>query len=165
MFMKKAFGVLAAALSITALVACGNGVKGDDQDFDQSGTGDSPTLVLSVVGSKFASWNPADSALEGSGCLFTKIDSSHYQFTSTIAVGDEFKIVGDGTWGNQYGVEDLDFENSTAGFVIGTAADYTEGKTNRSNFKPQLTGDMTIDFYPYFFLDSKLANPIVITVK
>lgn len=173
MLKKKIFVGAVAALSIIGLAACGGTTTQDDgQDYDQNTNVTSPSLVVSIVGAgeKYANWSPADSA-KNSACLFTKISSSHYQLVvkDMVASSDTawvgFKFVQDGSWGTQYGVEDMDWAKSTPGFVKGTAADYNEGTSNRSNFEPLLSGTMTVDFYPYYFLDSTLSNKLVITVK
>lgn len=169
MFKKRLLMLACAGLLVTGLAACGSK---ENQDYEQSDGFEAKTLVVSAVGAgdMFSNWDPAASA-KNPACLFSKIDSSHYQLTVKgvpVSTADNyvgFKIVQDGSWSTQYGVEDMDWNKSTAGFVKGEKADYKEGTSNRSNFEVQISGDVTIDFYPYYFLEKGAEGPLVITVK
>lgn len=164
MFKKKGLLVLGAALLVVGLTSCGPSVIDDGNDYDVSDT-TGKDLVVSVIGGgdTYGNWNAEATGADGSAQRFRKIDSKHYQFTCTAKVGDEFKIHQDLTWTSQYGVEDMDWSKSTAGIVKGVATDYTEGTGNRSNFVLLKGGDMTVDFYPYYFLED-FTGSLVVTI-
>lgn len=165
--MKKTLFLGMAALLTLGLASCngGNAGKGDDGMFDHEPEKiPGETLVVSVVGAQFSNWDPAAWAKEDSGCVFTKVSTSLYTFTHKVEKDYMFKIVVGGSWSTQYGVEDMDWTKSTAGFVKGTEADYKEGAGNRSNFVSLLDGTMTIEFRPYSFLEGS-DKKLVITVK
>lgn len=144
----------AAAFALCGLASCG----GSDQTWEQNSDVPQPeTINIGLVGT------PTEWA-DGADLAFTKLDSSHYQLKDfDLQIGDEFKFRVDGTWATQFGVEDMDWSKSTQGLVDGVEGDYNEGTSNRSNFKSLLAGKMTVDYYPYYFIDG-LAKPFVITV-
>ena len=163
MFKNSVLAVLGAAVLGLCIVGCGE--TGDGMDYEQNtDVPEAATLVVSIVGADFGSWDPAKSAAD-TNCLFKKVDSSHYQLVvAEVKVGSEFKFVQDGGWSTQYGVEDMDWNKSTAGIITGTKADYNEGTSNRSNFKLIKGGKMTVDYYPYYFANADLNNPFVVTI-
>jgi len=165
MFKKKGLLVLGAALLVVGVTSCGSNVIDDGNDYDVSDTV-GKDLVLSVIGSgdTYGNWDAAATGADGSAQRFTKIYSTHYQFTCTAKVEDEFKVHQDTAWTSQYGVEDMDWTKSTTGIVTGTSDDYTEGASNRSNFKLLKGGAMTIDFYPYYFIGGTYTGPLVVTI-
>lgn len=170
MIKKRGLLVLGCALLTLGASSCtvetpntkpNDNIVDDGNDYEQS-TPQVTETVYSVVGSKFADWDPAVSMTQ---CKFNKVSSKLYRFETTVEVGDEFKIISGGTWGDQYGVEDLDWEKSTEGVIGGKQEDYNEGKGNRSNFKIAKAGELTIELHPYYFIDHDYSNVITLTLK
>lgn len=160
--------IFGCALLTLGLSACAteepkpdDNIVQDDNDYEQSNPEVSES-VYSVVGANFSNWNPADSMKENA---FKKVNSKLYTFEADVKVGDEFKIVANGSWAEQYGVEDMDWKTSTAGIVSGTQEDYNEGKGNRSNFKMAKAGKLTIELHPYWFIGGDNGNVLTLTIK
>lgn len=150
---KKVLTLVVATLAL-GLAACNNGGSGDDDDmFSQnSDSFEVAPLTVSIVGSKWASWDPAASAADES-CVFTRVDSSLYRIEDVeVATGDEFKVIQGGSWAEQYGFEDINWDDSQInGMIEGELGDHTEGTSNRTNFKIVADGTVTIEFRPYNF--------------
>jgi hypothetical protein len=172
MLKKKMFLVAATALMAFSLAACNTTTGGTDQDYEQSDT-TGEDLVVSVAGSATpAGWDTVASS-KNKDCLFTKVDGKHYQLKDFVLAkanseGDYqgFKVHLGTTWAGQYGVEDFDWTKSTGlTDLLGegkTAADYKGPSDNRSNIEPAKAGKITIDFYPYYFLDTTVSSNFLV---
>lgn len=152
MFNKK--GLMLLGVALMGLAACTPASNPEDDFFEQnSNSFDVPVLKLSIVGSNWANWNPADAAKDEKLC-FTMVDSSLYELKGVeVKPGDMFKFVQDGAWAVQYGMEDLNWEKSNVGELFGDKkmGDWHEGATNRSNVEPKVAGTLDIQFMPYEF--------------
>ncbi len=153
--MFKKVLALAVACVALGLTACGGGGEDttsiDDMFTVNTESFESPVLTVSIIGSRWGNWDPAQSAADENN-LFEFVDSSLYTKTFTVANGDSFKVIVGGTWQEQYGAEDINWEDSEMkGMIEGELGDFKQGTSNRTNFNVVADGEVTIEFRPYDF--------------
>ncbi len=172
----KLKGLMLAAVAVLALggvASCGevssSGPRGDE-DFAQNTGVEVTPVEMSIIGGNFGGWNQ-DAVKADASLHFQKVSDYKYVLeitdASKIGVGSEFKFTDGYTWGNQFGVEDMDFDTSTTGLIAdkddGTKGNhgYTEGKNNRSNFKlAKACKKLTVTYYPFTFMPDKCEDNV-----
>ena len=163
MFNKKLLLAALAVLGTTAaLVGCA------EPEFEQNTSSyDVPEETMYIVGSHWNSWNPATIASANPSCKFTRSAENQsiyeYDFTVTqemVNASCGFKFIGSDSWSVQYGMEDVDFENSNAAFVTmaGSKENYKNGATNRSDIKVKTPGTFHIEYNPFNFVTVETDN-------
>lgn len=182
--MKKGLMFLACGV-LLGLVGCGNeevvpddpnkgnentdSVVGDDgMDFDENDEFEPEFLTYSIVGSKWGEnpdkpgefWNPSASAQEPEN-VFEKQDSYIYTLTVDVKVGDIFKVIKDGSWSVQYGMEDLNWDKCTEGLI--PEGDYNNGTNDRTNLQVTRDATIKIDVHPFYVVEDGYTAALVIT--
>lgn len=182
--MKKGLMFLACGV-LLGLVGCGNEevvpddpnkgndnpgtVVGDDgMDFDENDDFEPELLTYSIVGSRWGAnpdkpgdyWTPATS-VDVKENVFTKQDSYVYTLTLDVKVGDQFKVVKDGSWTVQYGMEDLNWDKCTEGLL--PEGDYNNGPSNRTNIEVTHDATIKIDVHPFYVVEDGYTGALVIT--
>ena len=166
--MKKRLMLLACGLLIGGLVSCGDTDGGktpiDDggMNFEQNDDIEKVNYQASVVGTSWANWQPADS-WEDENLRLTKVSDLVYTITIDVTPEDGFKVILDGAWTTQYGMEDVDWSTAPEGLLVGKKEDYNEGAGNRSNIKVTRDATIKVDYHPYYFLEEGVGNFLLIT--
>lgn len=167
---------LAACFSIFGLAACDSSSDGDE--FEENVDPEVEKPAMYVVGgiAVDGNWTPAK-VVENTANAFTLDATSeglNTKLTYTVTLTEsqvpvEFKFIGDGSWNNQYGLEDVDFEASNEAFLISVGDLNSDGEynkedkyskqgstSNRTNIAVTDPGTYVIDYYPYNFASEEV---------
>ena len=173
--MKKGL-MLLACCTLLGLVGCGGDQPnpeekpGDDtpgetiddggMNFEENDDFVPELLHYSIVGNSFANWDTGASAAD-ENLVFEKVDSYTYSLTVDVTTDDMFKIIKDGTWDVQYGMEDLNWDKCTAGLI--TEGEYNGPTTNRTNITVTHDAKIKIDVHPFYVVEDGFTGALVIT--
>ena len=71
-----------------------------------------------------------------------------------------FKFIASNAWAVQYGMEDVDFENSNEAFrqMAGSKEDYKKGSSDRNNIVVTAPGTFHIEYNPFNFVSVETDN-------
>ena len=160
--MKKGLMLLACGLLIGAVTACGQTKPDDGMDFEQNTNVPEVVYNVSIVGTKWANWDAAASGKDENCQLKKTEDPTIYAIETDITTNDGFKIILDGGWSTQYGMEDIDWEKSTEGLLVGKKEDYNGGATTRSDIKVTRDTTIRVEYHPYYFINKECSTYLVI---
>ena len=164
MFNKKLLlGALAVLGTTAALIGCST-----EPEFEQNTSSyEVPEETMYIIGSHWNSWTPATIAEAEPSCRFTRSaeDPNIYEIDVTVtqAMIDAwcgFKFIAGNSWSVQFGMEDVDFENSNAAFraAHGNKEDYKKGSSDRSNIEVKTPGTYHIEYNPFNFASVETDN-------
>lgn len=157
MFNKKLLLSALVVLGTTAaLIGCST-----EPEFEQNTSSyEVPEETMYIIGSHWNSWDTASIASANPSCKFTRSAENasiyEYDVVVTQAMIDSwcgFKFIASNSWSVQFGMEDVDFENSNEAFrnAYGPKDKYQEGTSNRSNVEIKVPGTYHIEYNPFNF--------------
>jgi hypothetical protein len=163
MFNKKLLLAALAVLGTTAaLVGCA------EPEFEQNTSSyEVPEETMYIIGSHWNSWNPATIAEANPSCKFTRSAENQSIYEYDLTVTQEmvnawcgFKFIASNAWAVQYGMEDVDFENSNEAFrqMAGSKEDYKKGSSDRNNIVVTAPGTFHIEYNPFNFVSVETDN-------